>query len=83
MNMGKTFDLKYFTRSPTMPTLSTYAKVTSNSKSGLEHVYTTIRNNDHQSLVGSKGFRSAVSLIIFIGPKDIYACFHISLTTQS
>ena len=71
MNIGKTFDMKYFTRSPTMPALSTYAKVTSNSKSGLQHVNTTIRNKDHHSLVDSKGFRSAVSLITFISPNDI------------
>ena len=74
MNIGKTFDMKYFTRSPTMPALSTYTKVTSNSKSGLEHVNnTTLRNKNHHSLVDSKGFRSAVSVIIFINPKDICA----------
>ena len=73
MNIGKTFDMKYFTRSPTMPTLSTYTKVTSNSKSGLEQVNNTLRNKDHHSLADSKGFRSAVSLIIFINPKYIFA----------
>ena len=64
VNIGRSLEMKYFKHSPTMPELSTHAKVSTISNPGQDHTR-YIHGDKDRSLVNCKGFRSAVSQDFF------------------